>query len=324
MRVKILLFLCGVLLVGLPDAFGSAADYPNKPIRLVTPYAPGGSTDLVGRAIAKNFTERWGQQVILDSRPGGAGTIAAMTVAKAQPDGYMLLFATSTVMVTNPLMMTSATYNPRQDFSPLGRIAVVPLILVAHPSVPANTVKEVVALARKTPGTLTFASSGTGGVPHLALELLKSAAGIQVIHVPYKGAAPALIDIVAGYVQFGFSSISTALPHLKTGRLKGLAVSGAKRSAVVPEVPTISESGFPGYECVTWYAFFTTAGTPRPIVDKVSGQLRQALGAPAIVKQLLEQGQEPAPMTPSELGDYLRVETERWARIIKEQNLKLE
>ena len=306
------------------SSFAATDEFPAKPIRLVTPYAPGAASDIVARAIGKDFTTAWGKQVIVDNRPGGTGTVGALAVINAPADGYTLFLGTSAVMVTNPLMMVNDPYEPLKDFAPIGRAVLLPPMLVAHPSLPANTMQQVIALARAKPGQLNFASSGQGSPHHLALELLKSMTGIDVVHVPYKGGAPAIVDTIAGQVQLSFTNVTTATPHLRSGKLKAIAVGSAKRSVVVPEVPTIAESGVPGFEYGIWYGLFAPARTPQPIVDKLSAQLQKTLASPEVSRQLLAQGAEPAYMTPAELRQYIESETARWAKIVKTRNLKLD
>ena len=304
------LFLAGAALFGpmMVCAVPAIADsgYPMKPVRFVNPYPPGGGTDLVARSLARSFTEAWGKQVIVDNRPGGTGIIGALTVAKASPDGYTLLQGTSAVMVATPLVSSAPPYNPLKDFLAAGRTAVVPPILVANASLPASSVQELIALARKAPGTINFASPGFGSQHHLAIELLRSMAGIDVVHVPYKGGALAVTDTIAGSVQLTFTSIPSVQPHVKSGRLKALAVGSPKRSVVMPEVPTIAESGVPGFNYQSWYGIFVPAQTPRTVIDVLNAQLRKTLAAREIAQLLLSQGVEPSPSAPEELDRIIK------------------
>ena len=322
--MKTLAVLCVLSAAMAGPSFAATPDYPVKPVRIVTPYAPGAGTDIVARAIAKDFTDTWGKQVIVDNRPGGTGTVGALAVINAAPDGYTLFLGTSAVMVTNPLMMEKDPYNPRKDFAPIGRATLLPPLLAAHPSVPVKSVKDVLALARAKPGTLNFASSGHGSPHHLALELLKSMTGIDVVHVPYKGGAPAVMETIAGQVQLCFSNVTTLAPHLKAGKLRALAVGSDKRSVVVPEVPTIAESGVPGFDYGVWYGIFGPAKTPPALVARLSEQLKKTLSSPEVAKQLLAQGAEPAYLSPDELRAYIADETARWEKIVKARNLKLD
>jgi tripartite-type tricarboxylate transporter receptor subunit TctC len=312
-----------VALLGACPAFGEP-DYPAKPVRFVNPYPPGGGTDLVARSLARSFTEAWGKQVIVDNRPGGTGIIGALTVAKASPDGYTLLQGTSAVMVATPLVSSAPPYNPLRDFLSAGRTAVVPPILVANAALPANSMRELIALARKAPGTINFASPGFGSQHHLAIELLRSMAAIDVVHVPYKGGALAVTDTIAGSVQLTFTSIPSVQPHVKSGRLKALAVGSPKRSVVMPEVPTISESGVPGFNYQSWYGIFAPARTPRSVIDAINAQLRKTLASREIAQLLLAQGVEPSPSPPEELGAIIKEETALWGKIVKDRGIRVD
>jgi tripartite-type tricarboxylate transporter receptor subunit TctC len=299
-----------------------AAQFPVKPIRLVTPYPPGGGTDAVARPIAASFTKAWGQPVIVDNRGSGGGVIAHQMVAQAPPDGYTLFLSTGAGMVSTPLVMESAGYDPYKDFAPVGLATLLPAILVAQSSLPGNTIKDVIALAKASPGKLTFSSSGTGGGHHFAVEMLKSMTGVDVIHVPYKGGGPAIVALLGGEVTFCFGNYPAARPHLTSGRLKAIAVAGAKRSTLMPQVPTIIESGLPGFEYTTWYGLFAPAKTPRPLVDFINAELHRALKDRNIAEPLLAQGAEPLPSTPEALTQRMREEHVRWMKVIKSQNLK--
>lgn len=306
------------------SAGAQTAGFPNKPIRIVTPYAPGASTDTVTRIVAKDLGEAWNVTVIVDNKPGATGQLAANAVKTSAPDGYTIYLGTSATMVTNPLLSKKLSYDPANDFVPIGRLTVLAPILVAPPSTPANNMKDVLALAKAKPGTLNFASSGNGGPHHLALELLQSLTGVEVVHVPYKGGAPATNDTIAGVVQFGFTNITTAVPHLKSGRLKAIAVGSAKRSAILPDVPTMNESGIAGFEYSLWYGLFAPAATPPAIVARYSEQLRKTLSKPEVVKLLLDQGAEPAFANTSETRAFMVHETAMWSKIIKQRNLSID
>jgi tripartite-type tricarboxylate transporter receptor subunit TctC len=299
-----------------------ALEFPVKPVRLVTPYPPGGGTDAVARPVAASFSRAWGQPIVVDNRGGGGGVIAAQMVANAPPDGYTLFLSTGAVMVSAPLVMGSVGYDSDKDFKPVGLAALLPAILVAQSALPANSVQDVIALARASPGKLTFSSSGTGGGHHFAVEMLKSMAGVDVIHVPYRGGGPAIVALLGGEVQFCFGNIPAARPHLNSGRLKAIAVAGAKRTAMMPQVPTMIESGLPEFQYATWYGFFVPARTPRALVDFVNAELRRALADRGIAESLLLQGAEVAPSSPEELNRMMREETARWTKVIKTQNLK--
>ena len=299
-----------------------AAQFPEKPVRLVTPYPPGGGTDAVARPVAARFSIAWGQPVVIDNRGGGGCVIAALMVANAPPDGYTLFLSTGAVMVSAPLVMGAVGYDPYKDFKPVGLATLLPAMLVAQASLPANSVQDVIALARANPGKLTFSSSGTGGGHHFAVEMLKSMAGVDVIHVPYRGGGPAIVALLAGEVQFCFGNIPAARPHLNSGRLKAIATTGAKRTSMLPQVPTFIESGLPEFEYTTWYGFFVPARTPRAIVDFVNAELRRTLADRSIAESLLLQGAETAPSSPEELDRIMREESARWTKVIKSQNLK--
>jgi tripartite-type tricarboxylate transporter receptor subunit TctC len=315
--------LPGFVMLGGSVAFAQTG-YPAKPVRFVNPYPPGGGTDLVARSLARSFTEAWGKQVIVDNRPGGTGIIGALTVAKALPDGYTLLQGTSAVMVATPLVSSAPPYDPLKDFLSAGRTAVVPPILVANASLPANSIQELIALARKTPGTINFASPGFGSQHHLAIELLRSMAAIDVVHVPYKGGALAVTDTISGSVQLTFTSIPSVQPHVKSGRLKALAVGSPKRSVVMPEVPTIAESGVPGFNYQSWYGIFAPAKTPRAVIDVLNAQLRKTLAVREIAQLLLTQGVEPSPSSPEELAQIIREETALWGKIVKDRGIRVD
>jgi tripartite-type tricarboxylate transporter receptor subunit TctC len=299
-----------------------AAQFPVKPVRLVTPYPPGGGTDAVARPVAASFSKAWRQPIVVDNRGGGGGVIAAQMVASAPPDGYTLFLSTGAVMVSAPLVMGSVGYDSDKDFKPVGMAALLPAILVAQASLPANSVQDVIALARKMPGKLAFSSSGTGGGHHFAVEMLKSMAGVDVIHVPYRGGGPAITGLLGGEVQLCFGNIPAARPHLNSGRLKALAVASAKRTSMLPEVPTLIESGLPEFQYTTWYAFFVPARTPSAIAAFINAELHRALADRSISEPLLAQGAEATPSSPEELSRIMREENARWTKVIKTQNLK--
>jgi tripartite-type tricarboxylate transporter receptor subunit TctC len=299
-----------------------AAQFPAKPIRLITPYPPGGGTDAVARPVAASFTKAWGQPIVVDNRGGGGGVIAHQMVANAPADGYTLFLSTGAGMVSTPLVLTAAGYDPYKDFSPVGLAALLPAFLVSQTVLPVSTVKDVIALARSSPGKLTFSSSGTGGGHHFAVEMLKSQTGVDVIHVPYKGGGPAIVALLGGEVTFSFCNFPAARPHLNSGRLKGIATTGAKRTALMPQLPTMVESGMPGFEYTTWYGFYVPARTPRTIVDFINAELQRALTDRAIADPLLVQGAEATLSTPEALTQRMREEQVRWMKVIKSQNLK--
>ena len=301
---------------------GPADDYPNRPIRLVVPFPPGGGTDIVARVIVVKLTEGWGQQIIIDNRGGAGGVIGADTVAKSTPDGYTLLFGTPGALVINPLLNSKLPYNATRDFAPVSLLALNPQLLAVHVSVPAGTVKELIALARAQPHKLNYASVGEGTPNHLAMELFKSMTGTDMVHVPYKGAAPAVTDLVGGHVQLMFNPMPPLLPHVKSGRLKALAVGGTQRSGALPDVPTVAEAGVPGYEYVTWYSIVAPAKTPRAVIDKLNARLAAVLAMPDVAQRLSVQGAEPRASTPEELRRFMQEDTKRLGGIIRSAGIK--
>lgn len=299
-----------------------AAQFPLKPVRLVAPYPPGGGTDAVARPIAASFSKAWGQPIVVDNRGSGGGVVAHQMVAHSPPDGYTLFLSTGAGMVSAPLVIGAVGYDPHKDFEPVGMVALLPAFLVAQTSLPANTVQEVLALARASPGKLTFSSSGTGGGHHLAVEMLMSLSGVDVIHVPYKGGGPAIVALLSSEVTFSFCNFPAARPHLTSGRLKAIATTGSKRTALMPQAPTMIEAGLPGFEYTTWYGLFVPARTPRTLVDFINAALHRALTDPGISGPLLAQGAEAFPSVPEAVTRTMREEHVRWSKVIKSQNLK--
>ena len=301
----------------------AAAEYPTKPIRLVIPYTPGGPTDLVGRAIASKLQDALGQQVIVDNRAGGGGVIATEIVARAPADGYTLLLGTPGQLVTLPLLTAKLPYDAVRDFAPVTQVVTSPQVLVANGKLPVATVAELITYVKARPGQLNYASVQTGGTGHLGMELLKQAAGLEMLHVPYKGTAPALTEMIAGQVQLMFTSLPSVQPHVTAGRLKLLATGAARRTPAIPDTPTISET-IPGYELVTWYAVFLPHRTPVPIVNRLHAVLVTILRSPEIERQFAQNGVEPANSTPQQLAAYMRAETERWGKVIRISGIRLE
>ena len=310
------------LLLVFSAAAAAAETYPSKPVRFVITFPPGGPTDVVVRLIGQRLTDQWGHPMIVDNRGGAGGIVGTEIVARAEPDGYSFLVGTAGGMTINPALRSKLPYDPFRDFTPVGMLVNNPQILVAHPAVAAKNVKELVALAKAKPGQLNFASAGTGTATHLGQELLKLTTGMDAMHVPYKGGAPATADLIAGQVQLLWVSIPSVLPHVKGGRLRALAVSTAKRSASAPDVPTVAESGYPGFEYSNWNALFAPAKTSPAIVRKVNAAVVKALSEPDVAQRLTMQGADPAPGTPEELGRYMRTDHERWKKVIKAANIK--
>jgi tripartite-type tricarboxylate transporter receptor subunit TctC len=300
-----------------------AQPYPSKPVRMVITYPPGGNTDLVGRAMAAKLSEQVGQQVVVDNRGGAGGVLGTMITAQAAPDGYTIMLGTSAGMVVNPLLQSKLPYDAMKDFAPVSNVIILPQLLVANPQLPAKTMKDLVALAKAKPGWLSAGSSGVGTPNHLGTELLKSLANVNILHVPYKGGAQALTDVMGGQIHMAFSSVPAMIPHLKAGRLIALGVGSAKRTPALPNVPAIGEV-VPGYEYSTWYGIFVPARTPQPIVARLNSEIVKALGAPEINQRFVANGGEPAPSSPDELRRYMIEESARWAKIIKLAGIRIE
>ena len=314
------------LLVGalawLPNA--GAQEYPTKPIRLVITYPPGGNTDLVGRALALKLGEFMGQQVVVDNRGGAGGVLGSMITAQSAPDGYTIMLGTSAGMVINPLLSRKLTYDPVRDFAPVSMVVIVPQLLVINPQLPVKNVRELIAFAKAKPGYLNAGSSGVGTPNHFGTELLKWLAGVDIVHVPYKGGAPALTDLLGGQIQMAFSSVPAVLPHIKAGRLVALGVGSAKRSPALPNIPTIAEAGVPGYEYTTWYGVFAPAKTPRTLITRLNAEIVKAMETPDIKDRFTALGGDPDPGTPEELRAYMANESAKWAKIIKAANIRVE
>lgn len=313
---------CCAVLVGFASLNALAQDYPAKPIRLIVPYPPGGPTDFVGRLIGQKLTEAWGQQVVVENRAGAASAIGTEVAARAAADGYTLLLGTSAGFCINPALGGKLPYDPERDFAPVTLLVINPQILVVHPSLPVRSVRELVALAKRQPGQLNYASVGNASPQHLGMEMLKSMTGINMLHVPYKGTAPAVTDILAGNVSLMFNSMPSVLPQVNAGKLRGIAVGSAKRSPAAPDIPTVAEAGVPGFEYVTWYGMFAPAGTSRDIVGKLNAQVVKILSQPEMSRRLASQGAEPAANTPEQLARYRRTEFERWRKLIVEMKLQ--
>jgi tripartite-type tricarboxylate transporter receptor subunit TctC len=294
-----------------------AQPYPRRPVTLVIPFPPGAATDAFGRIISRRMGVDLGQQFVVLNRDGAAGVIGTDLVARAAPDGYTLLWGTSSGLAIMPALKKTLPYDPHRDLAPVGLGAKVAWVLVVHPSVPANSVKALIALAKARPGKLNFASAGTGGAPHLAGELFKSMAGIDIVHIPYRGTALFATDLVAGQVDLGFASPVTTLPFTRTGRLKALAVTATSRLEVYPDLPTMAEAGLPGYELTQWYALLAPAHTPADVIATLNGSLRKALGDAEVKRRLTSEGGIPSPTTPQALADFIRTETASYEKIIR-------
>ena len=315
---------CSAIVLGLTCSVASAQNYPAKPIRLIVPYPPGGPTDLVGRSVGQKLTEAWGQQVVVENRAGAASAVGTEAASRAPADGYTLLLGTSAGFCINPALGGKLPYDAERDFAPISLLVINPQILVVHPSLPAHSVKELIALAKSRPGQINYASVGNGSPQHLGMEMLKSMAGIDMVHVPYKGTAPAVTDILAGHVSLMFNSMPSVLPQVFSGKLRGLAVGSANRSPAAPDIPTVAEAGVPGFEYVTWYGLYAPAGTPREIVSRLHGQIVKMLADPDLARRFASQGAEPMSNTPEQLAQYRRAEFQRWRKLIADLKLKVE
>ena len=306
------------------SAMAQTGAYPGRTVRMLVPWPAGGGTDMLARPIAQKLSDRLGQTVVVDNRGGVSGIVGSEAAAKAAPDGYTILVDNVTSHATNITLYPRLTYNSLRDFAPVTLLTTVANIIAVHPSVPAKSLKELVALARARPRQLSFATYGTGGTTHLAGEMLKSRAGIDMVHVPYKGGAPALVDVVAGHVPVYFSVLSTSAAQIRAGKLRALAVTGRSRDAVFPEVPTVAESGYPGFEANNWYGLLTPAGVPRDIIAKLNAETHAVLKMPEVVERLASQGNTIAVSTPEQLREHMAAETRKWAQVIKGAGVRAE
>jgi tripartite-type tricarboxylate transporter receptor subunit TctC len=302
----------------------SAQTYPSKPIKLVVTFPAGGGADFVGRVIASKLTDALGQPVVIDNRAGAGGMVGNDVIAKSAPDGYSLLLGAAGALTIAPNLYEKVTFDTMKDFEPVALIASSPFVLTVNPAVPANTLAEFTALAKANPGKYNFGSSGTGGAPHLAGELYKSMSGANIVHVPYKGLAPAITDLLGGQIQVLFADVGLVLPHIKAGKLKAIAVTGSRRSAALPDVPTMIEAGLPGYTAGTWYGILAPTGTAAPIVARLNAEVRKAVALPDVQSQFATQGVDPAPSTPEQFAGLIRDDFTKWSKLIKEVKIKAE
>ena len=300
----------------------AAQAWPSKPIRVIVPFPPGGGLDFFARVLAPRLQENLGQQIVVENRSGAGGMVGADLVAKSAPDGYTLLLASSAELTISQHLYPKMAYDAIKDFAPVSYASHAALLFSVHPSQPAKSLQELVALARANPGKLSFASAGTGGVQHLAGEILKTAARIDIVHVPYKGAGPAVIDMVGGQVQMGFTALPSSIQHARSGKLRPIAVTSVKRSEAAPELPTFTELGYPALDLVVWYAALFPARTPPEIVAKMSAEINRAVGAPDIKARLLEQGVESVGTTPDQLARFMQSESARYGKIIRDTGAK--
>jgi len=308
----------------LISAQAHSQDYPAKPIRIVVPFSPGGVADNSARVVADPLGARLGQQVLVENRPGASGNIGTQAVAQAAPDGYTLLLGFDGTMVINPHVFPKIPFDTLKDFAPVTKLGDATLILVAHPSVPARNLAEFIAHARARPGSFAYGTSGTGGTPHLAGELLKLRTGIALEHVPYKGGGQAITDVVGGQIPLVFTAIATAQQYVRTGRLVALGVPGARRSAALPDVPTFAESGLAGFDVSSWTGIFAPASTPRPVIDKLQRELAAVLRTAFVRERYAVLGIEPVGNSPQEFGDQVRADLARWEKVVRAANVRLE
>ena len=300
------------------------AQYPAKPIHLIVPFPPGGGNDTVARAIAQQISPELGQPVVIDNRPGAGGSVGAELAAKAAPDGYTLFLAGVGSHVVNPNLHKKLGYDPLKDFAPITLIASAPSVLVVNPKVPAQNIAEFTAYARAHPGVLNYASNGNGSAAQLAAAMYESMAGVKMVHVPYKGIAPAMTDLMGGEVQLMFGTVVALVPHIQAGKLRALAVTGKKRSALLPEIPTLRESGVPEYEAGSWYGIEAPAGTPRPIIDQLNAAMVKALKQPEVARRLALDGAEVIGSTPEEFGAHIKAELERVGQVVRAAGIQIE
>jgi tripartite-type tricarboxylate transporter receptor subunit TctC len=308
--------ILAVLLISVVSPL-HAEDYPTKPIVLVVPFAPGGSSDFLSRLIGSKLTEAWKQQVVIESRPGGAGNIAMDAVQRAKPDGYTLILGHVGTLAVNPAMFVKLPYDPIKGFVPVSLIATVPTVLAVNPNLPVKTFKEFIDLAKAKPGTIAYGSAGNGSSGHLAMEYLKQTAGIDIVHVPYKGTGPMVTDLLGGSTQATFTGATPLLPHIKQGKLRPLAVGDAKRIAALPDVPTVAESGYKGFETSQWYGIMAPSGTPDAIVRKLSAEINRILKSPDVVARLEADGSVARGSTPEEFAAFILTEQKRWGQVVK-------
>jgi tripartite-type tricarboxylate transporter receptor subunit TctC len=326
MMKKLFGVLCLLICVAVTSS-AQAQSYPTRPITITVTAAAGGVTDVVARALGQRLSETWGQQVVIENKGGAAHVLGAQSVAKAAPDGYSLLVAEAGTFTINPTLYAKGKlpYDEEKDFAPITGIVRINQALLGNPALPATNVSELIALAKQKPGELTFGTAGVGSAPHMNMVLFESMAGVKLTPVHYRGAAPALTDVIAGHVNLMSVSVSLALPPFRTGQIKIFGIGSNKRLAPAADIPTVAESGLPGYEAVTWFGLFATAGTPRPIIDKINAEVRNILAEPAFREKFLApQMFEPMGSSPEQFADYIKAETQKWAKVIREAKLKID
>ena len=310
------------LAVLAPTAPGAAQNYPDRVVRIVNPYPPGGSVDVMARLLAQKLGENLGQQFIVENRSGGGGNTGSDSVAKAEPDGYTLLFTAPGPLTVNQTLYSKLTFDPATDFAPIALFATAPIVLIVNPDVPAKNVQELIALARKEPGKINFASAGNGTTNHLSGELFKSMAKVDIVHVPYRGAGPAMNDLIGGHVQMFFDLMPVVLPQVTTGKVRALGAAGAARTSALPDVPTIAEQGVPGFDASSWYGLVAPAKTPEPVLAKLREEVAKALKTPDMVARIRELGSEPGTAFGKDFGAFMAAETKKWAEVIRASGAK--
>ena len=320
---RLFLILTPAAILAAPQAMAAEPVYPTKPIRVIVGFPPAGAADIFARLVGQRVGDAWGQPMVVDNRPGAGSTIGSEIVAKAQPDGYTLMVVSASY-ATSAGLYKNLKYHPINSFAPITMLASNPNMLLAHPSVPATSAKDIIAIAKKSPGKLTMGSAGTGSITHLAGELFTSMAGITVTHVPYKGGGPNIIALLGGQIQITVTSVPASLGHVKAGRVKALGVTSARRSPVLPDVPTIAESAVPGYEAKNWYGMLAPTGVPKPILAKLNQQVNEALRARDIADAISKQGADPEGGTAEAFGAYLKSEIAKWSKVIQAAGLKVE
>jgi tripartite-type tricarboxylate transporter receptor subunit TctC len=316
--------IAACLLLAWLSALAQAQNFPSRPIRFVVPIAPGGGADLVARVIAERLSRNLGQQVVVENRAGGGTVIGTESVARSAADGYTWLLGTATSHAINASLLKKLPYDPVKDFAPIALVAVLPQIIVIHPALPATSLKDFIALAKKRPGEILFGSPGNGSNNQLGAEMLNIVTGIKTLHVPYKGAGPAITDLLAGHLQYMFTTVPPALPQVKAGRLRALAVASAKRSTLLPDLPTTAEQGARGVEAASWNGILLPAGAPREIITRLHAEIGAVMKQPEVIERLAGAGVEPAMMTPEEFAAYIESETARYAKVVKASGAKLD
>jgi tripartite-type tricarboxylate transporter receptor subunit TctC len=322
-----IVFACVCLTATAPvhaQQTASGAAYPSKPIKMVMPFPAGGPTDILGRLLGQKLTESWGQNVVIDNRPGGGGMIGGSVAAKSPADGYTLFLGGITTLVIAPFVQKNMPYDPIRDFQPVTQTTISPLMLMVHPSLPVKTVKEFTALAKARPGEINYASSGPGGSGHLAGELFKMVTKTNLVHVPYRGAPPALTDLISGQVQVMFGTMLAAVPQVRSGKIRAVAVTGPRRSVAVPDVPTFAEAGLPGYDASSWNGILVPTGTPRAIVERLNGELVKILRTSNVLDRLVNDGPIPVGNTPEEFAAFIKAEQSKWGKVIREANVRID